>query len=275
MKKFLILFFVFCGPLVSHAAKGMAFDELEHVADEAARSAYARINQNWKYPENNTTPVTCTTSWEEKLIKTSAGYTSMVCWNHEKQPCLAEALEEIFNAPLIMDCSNAARLVRLYMMCKMLGEEKTSTLILRTRSQHPDSQFNFMNALSWSFLEKVESTDEGGIYCFPFANVKEYSEYKPGGHSISHNIVRLLDKGYLGFEPSFFTSPKSYEELEQLLYNCFIMPEDVAPGKEAAHKKYSAIAQLPGAFKRTREAYQKKVGFYKLNIDKVKSFIGS
>lgn len=199
----------------------------------------------------------------------------MVCWNHEKQPCLVEALEEIFNARLIMDCSNAARLVRLYMICKMLGEEKTSELISSKRIQHPDSQFNFMSALSWSFLEKVEGTEEDGIYCFPFANIEKYSEYKPGGHSISHNIVRLLDnKGYLGFEPSFFTSPKSYEELEQLLYNCFIMPEDVVPGKEAAHQKYSAIVKMP-VFQRLRKVYQKEVGFYKLNVGKVKSFMGS
>jgi hypothetical protein len=273
MKKFFILFFVFCGPILSNAAKGMAFDELEQVADKAARSAYARINQNWKYPENNNTPVTCTTSWEEKLVRTSAGYTSMVCWNPEEQPCLSAALEEIFNAPLIMDCSNAARLVRLYMICKMLGEEKTSSLISSTRRQHPDSQFNFMNALSWSFIEKVESTEKGGIYCFPFANIEKYSEYKPGGHSISHNIIRLLDKGYLGFEPSFFTSPKSHEDLEQLLYNCFITPEEVASGKEAEHQKYSGIVKDLAVFKRMREIYQERVGFYKLNVDKVKSFI--
>ncbi len=131
-----------------------------------------------------------------------------------------------------------------------------------------------MHTLSWSFLEKVGSPKEDGIYCFPFANIEKYTEFKPHGHTRSHNIIRLLDKGYLGFEPSFFTSPKSHEDLEKLLYDCFIATEDVASGKEAAHQQYATTVQLP-VFKRLREVYQEKFGFYKFNMDKVRSFIGS
>lgn len=275
VKRFFVLFFVSCGIVLSSTAKGMMVEEPDQEADKAARSAYARINKNWKYPKNDKTPVSSTLSWEEISVVTNAGPTSMVCWSPEKQPHLREALEEIFNAKdLIMDCSNAARLVRLYMICQMLGEEKTLELTDSVRTQHPESQFNFMNALSWSFLDRVESVEERGIYCFPFVNIEKYPEFKPAGNARNHNVVRLLDGTYFGFEPDFFDSPKNYGEVERLLYSCFIDQEGVDKGKEKQHQKYSNILQNNFQnFASMREAYQKKVGFYKFNMEKVKSFI--
>lgn len=126
-----------------------------------------------------------------------------------------------------MDCSNAARCVRLYMICQILGKDKALALTSHIRNQHSNSSFNFMNALSWSFLEKAESVEEQGIYCFPFVNIEKYPYFKPDGMARNHNVVRLLDKTYFGFDPRFFDSSKNYEEVENLLYDCFIKQEDV------------------------------------------------
>lgn len=267
--------FLYCALSLSGTVKGMTGEELEQKADMAARSAYARLNKNWKYPENHTIHVSFTPSWEEKAVETTGGWVSMVSWNSEKQPHLPRALEEIFDAEaLIMDCSNAARLVRLYMICQMLGEEKTLDLVSHIRAQYPDSPFNFMNALSWSFLEKVENVDGRGIYCFPFVNIEKYSYFKSGGNAINHNVVRLLDNTYLGFDPSFFCVPKNYGEVEQCLYKCFIKEDDVDLKKEEEHKKYSKILQSDlKIFVAQREKYQKKFGYYKFNMQKVHSFL--
>ena len=88
----------------------------------------------------------------------------------------------------------------------------------------------------------------------------------------NHNVVRLLDETYFGFDPRFFGSSKNHEEVEKLLCDCFIKPEDVE--REEEHKKYVQTLQSnPLIFATMRESYQRREGFYKFNMEKVKSFI--
>lgn len=275
MKKMMSLFFICFGLGLSCPVKGIDVEELALKADEAARSAYERINQNWEYPENATTPVTGTASWEVISVMTNAGPTSLVVWNSEKTPHLEDALEEILNAKdLIMDCSNAARLVRLYMICRMLGKEKARALAAHYLKQYSNSLFNFMNALSWSFVEKTESLEEKGIYCFPFVNIEKYPYFKPDGYTRNHNVVRLLDKTYFGFAPGSFDAPKEEEAVEKLLLDSLCDQEGVALERKEEHQNYCGVLQKNSKlFKTMRQSYQQKQGYFRLSMEKVKSYI--
>jgi len=255
--------------------KGVTIEELNQTADKAARSAYTRINKNWKYPNGVDKDTSLPTAWENVVIETTAGPTRFLSWRADKQSNLKDALEELFDKEgLTTECSNAARLVRLYVLCNILTPQKTTALISQTRQRYPDSEFNFMNQLSWSFIAQTQHTEDVGIYCFPFVNLEKYPEFKPNGPDRNHNVVRLLDKTYLGFEPNFFSLPKTDEEVEQLLFERFIEPKDVAPSQEETHTKYSGIiSKTPALFRKMRADYQAQTGFFKLDMTAVKLFL--
>ena len=255
--------------------KGVEIEELNELADKAARSAYSLINKNWKYPAAEDKEASLPLSWKYEEITTTAGSTRFLSWKHEKQPDLKVALEELFNIEgLTTECSNAARLVRLYVFCSILTPQKTTALISQARQEYLHSEFNFMNQLSWSFIHGTKHTEDEGIYCFPFVNLEKYPTFKPNGADRNHNVVRMLDQTYLGFEPNFFSSPKTEEQVEQLLLERFIESKDVDSSQKEAHLQYSEIIKkTPELFRQMRTKYQGQTGFFKFNMQAVKSFL--
>jgi len=160
-----------------------------------------------------------------------------------------------------MDCSNAARIVRLKMICDLLGKEKTAQWAMYT-SNTSTSAYDFMHKLGWSFFDERSYSDDFsvGISFFSFLNIKKYGELKPDGFAVSHNVARFSDGTFLGFDPDFFAEgPRSYEEVEEELYEDFINPRRVREEDRENHQDYCEIL-TPEIFKVMRRKHQKTNG---------------
>lgn len=237
---------------------------MEHQTDasKAAQQAYISINQNWSYPHNNTIPVDTTPSWERLTVNTNAGLTSMVMWNFEQQPSISEALDEIIKTNLCMECSNAARIVRLALISSIVGDQGMLQLV-KDLQKRGLSGFNLMNQLSWQFFERTPGLGEG-IYAFPFVNIPEYPMYKNGADA-NHNVIRLSDSKFIGFDPEFFTEPRTYDEVTEFLYTQFTDSKNLIPAQERNHKEF--IQELTfNKFEESRVNYQNTVGYFVFNM---------
>ena len=271
-----ILSVIFIFPLRAYGT-GQNLEELSQRAEESIRSSYALINQNWRYPKNNKTRFSPpkNTAWKEFLSKTTSGTMSMLFWDGAMGINLLKSVNTLLNTEgLEMDCSNAARIVRLKLLCDLLGGKKAEQWALRINLTS-NSAYSFMHRLGWSFFDEKAYDDDvsTGTAFFSFLNVKQYGELKPDGFAISHNVARFTDGTFLGFDPDFFAEePRTYEEVEMELYNDFINPKRVKKEDLESHKQYCKRL-TPENFKGMRRNYQGKSKIAVLNLEKVSNFI--
>lgn len=237
---------------ISHAALE---EELIQRAEDTTRTAYTQINKNWTYPDNTLQPVTAAGAWKEKSVLTPRGRTSMLTWDSEIQPNLTIALDDLFSTEgLAVECSNAARLVRIRILSSLLGEDAFARH-LESIQRHSSSPFEVMHNLSWSFVKPLLSEFDEGVLCYPFVNIPEYVRYKPNGDERCQNIIRLSDGTFLGFYPEYFTEPKTYEELEQHMFESLKSDEDVSPALTQDHREFSEALSFE-QFQEMRKAFQ-------------------
>lgn len=220
--------------------------------------------------------VSCPESWTVVNVETNSGNTSAIVWNRLKEPDLKTAINQLVDSELVMECSNAARIVRLGVLRELLGHDKMNTLvkdvstILMKKRQF--TLYNFMAALSWKFYEGVRSINEGEFYAFPFVNSRLYAELKPNGDESNHNVVCLTNGTYVGFAPGFFEQSKTYEEMEERLYtvlmdDSFLREEDKARHSDRCKKLSFDV------FKAQRSSFQKNYPYNRLNLQAVLDYI--
>jgi hypothetical protein len=240
---------------------------------EKLSGVYRSINANWRYPSDATVPVGQTSSWISLDMEWKLGRTSMVAWNAGKQRLFSSALEEITNSSLVMECSNAGRIARLALTSYVIGDEGMRQGFNQFAKAYPayDAKAAALvtHSLSWAFFDRVENDlDRGKFYAYGFANIPEYSHFKGSSDpNYNHNVVRLPDGTFLGFDPEFFTGPRTYDELSQFMYQRFIDPSGVKPGMEQEHRDFSQQLSYE-EFEKKRRALQDQVGYFAFNPNK-------
>jgi hypothetical protein len=223
-----------------------------------------RMNKNWSYPSNATLPVEATDSWKLLTVDTARGTTSMVAWDFEKQHSFTEALDEITNSKLIMECSNIARIMRMSLVHSVLGDKAMLDLARRLQKKHKGSLFNVMSDLSWEFFKKSAAcASDGKFYAAPFVNLPEYGQFKDGADG-NHNIIRLPNGLYIGFAPDFFTKIRTNDEVVRYLFDTFTSQTNLIKGKETEHAKFCTGLTLK-KFRQLREEHQAENGYYVFN----------
>jgi hypothetical protein len=272
MKRFLLKFFIWSTTFLLHAHMAYATDRLVETPDSYQRIAgiYQQINKNWQYPLHAKTPVEATSSWKVINVQTNVGFTSAVAWNYEKQPKFSVALEELISTKLVMDCSNAARIARLALINCEVGDEgmlKLCSLIKIKNSEITD--FNLINQMSWSYFKKTDSLQDGHFYAFPCVNLPDYPQYKDGFDAI-HNIIRLPNRMYWGFDPAYFVKPQSHDALVQFLFEKITEPKNIKPGKEKAHSEFCEKLSFE-EFVKCRQVYQLQVGHFVFDLKQAKA----
>ena len=251
--------------IVSNLLNASASAASSQTDTQSARLAtiYRRINSNWSYPKDKVTKVQITDSWQELTVNTVKCPTSIAAWDFEKQPSFTKALDEITNGKLVMECSNAARILRMALVHSVLGDEAMLSLARQLNIKHPKSRFNVMSDLSWIFFEAVKEIVGGKFYAVPFVNLPEYGQFKDGADG-NHNVLKLPNGLYIGFAPDFFAEPKTNAELERYLFERFTDQNDIIEGKKAEHAQFCTGMSLK-KFKAMRADYQAKAGYYTFN----------
>lgn len=237
---------------------------------ETVLHTYKQINDNWRYPVDTSTQVETTKSWRKVSVVTTVGHTSAVVWDFETQPSFSQALKEITTAKLIMECSNAARIVRLSLISAVIGDEGMLKLASNLKEQYPTSPFNVMSALSWKFFKKVDTDQESQFYAYPFVNLPAYTEYQNGPDG-NHNIIKTPNNSYIGFSPDFFTQERSYEELSMYLYDRFMDESDTKPQMIEKHGQFCQNLNYT-IFEEKRREYQNSIGYFAFDSQAAKIF---
>jgi hypothetical protein len=246
-------------------------------ADAVIKESYSLINKNWKYSLGNVWTLNGLLSWtlkekEEENIDGSLVRSPALIWNQDIQPDLKKAIESLLTKNgILMECLTAARIVRIQIIINLLGTKKTLELVHLLRNRHK-SEFDFMNALPWAFHSRVKDCKGEGIHFYSFLNVPEYVFWKPNGPDHNHNVVRLSDGNYLGFAPEFFTEPKTFEELEQYLYDRLVDTQFVPEEAVARHQEYMRSVTF-GQFQSLRRLYQSQIGYYRIDLEALRRFI--
>lgn len=231
---------------------------------------YGSINKNWRYPLDCKTCVETTDSWSQLTVNTNRGMVSTIAWDFEKEPSFSKALKEITEAELIMECANAAKVVRLALIATTIGDQGMLKLVSNLKQKHSTSQFNLMSDLTWQFFKKVERDTDNHFYAYPFVNLPEYATYKDGSEG-NHNIIKLPNNLYIGFSPNFFTTTKTYNELSPYLFDRFKDASDIKPGMIQKHKKFCSNLSYK-VFEKKRNAYQSAMGYYAFDLEAAKEF---
>ena len=93
-------------------------------------------------------------------------------------------------------------------------------------------------------------------------------------NAINHNVFRLPNGEYIGFDPDFFTQSQSYDELERYMFEALTSNEYVQENKVGEHKDFCEKLTFE-EFRSQRRAYQANFAPYTLDITKINRFIGT
>lgn len=255
-------------------------DQIDAIANDSALSSYQMINQNWTYIKIPADFRTDSTSWEAKetTVKTELDVTniSYFLWNHITQPCLPEALKNILCSSTRTECVNAFRIVKLQILSNILGNEKMNVLIATLNSKGKKTEtYDFISTLSWSFQSQCEENYQG-VYFMSFVNIPWYPKYKPTGNAGNHNVIKLADGRFIGFDPIFFSQPRTYDELERHMYEEFISNQDVVGHNKEEFARFCQVLEEDGgfeSFKRLRRQYQSVNKPFRFDVSKIVTFI--
>lgn len=250
---------------------------LNLTADASILDSYKKIHAHWQYTLTPESAKTDSAYWEVKLVDLDDGQSApCLTWQCEKAPLMKTALEDILQASSHLDCLSAYRIAKGKLILDTLGSSKTQDLIEITKASGKQSDsYNFLSTFSWSF--QTECTEDfQGLYFISFVNVPWYDKYKPTGNAGNHNVVRLSDGTFMGFDPVFFSRPRTYDELEYHMYEEFISSDHIADKLKEEYQAFCRLIDSEGGFdcfKNLRRPHQQKFRPYRFDLSKVTYFM--
>jgi hypothetical protein len=252
---------------------------LNLTADASILDSYQKIHAHWQYASTPESATTDSVYWEVKLVDLDDGQSApCLTWQCERAPLMKTALEDILQASSHLDCLSAYRIAKGKLILDTLGSFKTQKRIdvIRTSDEDTNSA-NFLSTFSWSF--QTECTEDfQGVYFMSFVNIPWYDKYKPTGNAGNHNVVRLSDGTFMGFDPVFFSRPRTYDDLERHMYEEFISPDHLANEEIEEYQQFCKVLEENGGlevFKRLRRKYQTQFRPYRFDLEKITDFIKS
>ncbi|MBX9805816.1 MAG: hypothetical protein K2Y18_08715 [Alphaproteobacteria bacterium] len=271
----LILFSITNG---SNAAQSEDFHDhvisengLNKAATQSALHSYDLINKNWAYaiqPADFTAGVDC---WRTDVIPTPQhGNVPVIVWDQAKEPQMGVALDCLLGSKTRAECLNALKIVKVRIIASLLGKESFNDLIT-TLLKRNDAPHIFFHKLAWSF-QTLCTSDFKGFCVMSFVNIPEYVAFKPKGDARNHNVIRLCDGNFIGFDPMFFQEARTYDDLEKYMYDLFVSERFVEPGLIAEHKAFCDDLTFE-KFQVLRREYQSKQATYAFDLQKIADFV--
>lgn len=242
---------------------------LDSVVTSSLLSSYDLINKNWTYGKSTELAQTDAPSWEACLTSTNRGDITFLSWNREVEPSLSKAVHEILGSTTRAECANASKISKIRIFDDLLGYGLFGDLV-EVVSKQAQTPFQFMHKLSWCFQTPCELSFKG-VYALPFVNIPAYNYFKPWGDAQNHNVFKLADGRFIGFDPAFFTTPKTYDELERHMYDVFISTDHVSDEKAELHKTFCSQLTFE-KFQVMRRQHQSEVPAYRFDADKIRHF---
>ena len=228
--------------------------QLNEIADESALSSYAAINKNWGYRTNFFHSMkTDANEWEAAAHTNLNGLNFIFKWNQEKQPNYGKALTSILHSKTVAECATASDIARMKIIYDILGNYN-GEVIGKAITQAYGSEQACCAFLPGMLQTKCEE-DFKGTGFYGFINLPQYGYFKPQGSYRNHNVIRLSNGKFIGFDPGFFTEPKTYQELEEHMYKAFIRKKYVALDKVAEHEEFCKNLNFY-SYRLVRGAYQ-------------------
>lgn len=253
---------------------------INQIGDASALDSYEKINAKWNSMKDLTDLKTDSESWKRKEVQIDKGWyksrKQRLLWEPEIQPSFGKAVISIIDSNTCAECLMASHMVRIKIISDILGDELMEQLVNTFQFNKIDLRsFDFIQILSSAFQTPCEENFQG--VCFmSFANIEYYPLYKPNGYFQNHNVIKLSDGTFIGFDPEFFTHPRTYDDLERYMYDEFISSKDVKEGMEEKHKSFCKGLEARGGFddfKRLRKSEQEKCPPYRFDVSKFKHFM--
>ncbi|MBA4749857.1 MAG: hypothetical protein H2057_04460 [Alphaproteobacteria bacterium] len=249
---------------------------LNLMADASIQDSYQKIHAHWQYATTPESFATNSPYWTVQRVTLDDGKeTAVPIWQSETAPLMKTALEDILQSSSHLDCLSASRMAKSKLIVHTLGSHKTHHLVEITKDtgKKPNS-YDFLSVFSWSFQTEC-SEDFQGVYFMSFVNIPWYEKYKPTGNAGNHNVVRLSDRTFMGFDPAFFSHPRTYDELEYHMYEEFISADHLVDEEKDEYQAFCHVLADDGgfdSFKRLRREHQKKFQPYRFDLAKINYF---
>ncbi len=244
---------------------------VDSVVTSSLLSSYDQINKNWTYAKSTELVKADAPSWKANSTSTNNNKEiTFLAWDQETEPSLSKAVRDVLASTTRAECANASKISKIRIFDDLLGDGLFSDLVVQI-SKQSKSPFQFMHTLSWCFQTPCDLSFKG-VYALPFINITEYSHFKPQGDAQNHNVFKLADGRFVGFDPVFFNVPRTYDELERHMYDVFISADHISDEKVALHKMFCSQLTFE-KFQVTRRQDQSQIPAYRFDVDKIELFI--
>lgn len=226
--------------------------QLQKAISEAAYEAYYLINKNWKLIHPWEKPSTTSPYWEPRDDIEPTMLFIKKGWERH----LAHALHDLFNSPTRYQ-RNVFEFVQPWVALKLLGGESIYSEALIEQITTGQKRFKDLCILADIAIYFVDLFPNSpmNVRFVKFRNIPEYAIFKPRGEAKLLEVVQLEDRKFIGFGPRFFTTPRTYDELEHLMYAWFISRDNVEPSLKEQHATFCKTLNLV-TFKQKRREHK-------------------
>jgi hypothetical protein len=273
----------FNGDTSSAVLEQLPDEESRRIVCATAKDIYKKINGNWNYGTFFSTSVS-SKLWEVSFLQDcqevggtkQVGARPMLIWKN-KVSTFSAALEDLINNPAQLECANASKIVTLFCLKALMGEEVFNPFVADVydvlESRGISKTFDFVNEFTDIYMKRCTGKAIPGSFLY-ISNVPHYSYFKPDGNVRGDNLCCVGEDQYLGFGP-FYTGPQSFATIRMEHFNAFCNTSDVTI--PYAHKVACEYFKRPAGDGRNqfeemhRENQKKYDQFYVFDMQEIKA----